>query len=264
MKQTHKIFLVLLHVVAAAWLSTKHTHTRVGQFQGQSIARIRHWIDRCNKSLLHHPHTKLLPCRWPSIHRYLQPFINRVVWYLHPSIRKNSRCLEEPRRPVDNIVDYDGNLDRRTLVVELVRSAGHKVCFFNLWVIHQGLFELLERKNCAYEGNAVVREKTIKRRGQSWLTPPIPHSSIQAFSLNVYWKWLLDFSPLVQWSGVGSEKPLDLNQAPSMHVGQSLDPTEGQDERTPQHRCNECPTCIWKLKWYQLTWFFTFWGYITW
>ena len=153
-----------------------NTHTRVGQFQGQRRARIRHWIDRCNKSLLHHPHTKLLPCRWPSIHRYLRLFINRVVWQLHPSIRKNSRCLEEPWRPVDNIIDDDGNLDRRTLVVELVRSACHKVCFFNLWVNHQEWFELLERKNSGYEGNAVVREKTIKRRGQSWLTTPIPHS----------------------------------------------------------------------------------------
>ena len=34
-----------------------NTHTRVGQFQGQRRARIRHWIDRCNKSLLHHLHT---------------------------------------------------------------------------------------------------------------------------------------------------------------------------------------------------------------
>ena len=46
--------------------------------------------------------------------------------------------MEEPWRPVDNIVDNDGNLDGRTLLVELVRSACHKICLLNLWIVRIG------------------------------------------------------------------------------------------------------------------------------
>ena len=45
---------------------------------------------------------------------------------------ENSRCLKEPRRPVDDVVDDDGDLDGGTLVGELVRAACHKVGLLNL------------------------------------------------------------------------------------------------------------------------------------
>ena len=56
---------------------------------------------------------------------------------------ENSRCLKEPRRPVDDVVDDDGDLDCGTLVGELVRAACHKVGLLNL---PAETFELLNKK----------------------------------------------------------------------------------------------------------------------
>ena len=56
---------------------------------------------------------------------------------------ENSRCLKEPRRPVDDVVDDDGDLDGGTLVGELVRAACHKVGLLNL---PTETFELLNKK----------------------------------------------------------------------------------------------------------------------
>ena len=45
--------------------------------------------------------------------------------------------MEEAWRPVDDIVDNDGNLDGRTLVVKLVGSARHKICLLDLPIVDE-------------------------------------------------------------------------------------------------------------------------------
>ena len=45
--------------------------------------------------------------------------------------------MEEAWRPVDDIVDNDGNLDGRTLVVKLVGSARHKIFLLDLPIVDE-------------------------------------------------------------------------------------------------------------------------------
>ena len=90
---------------------------------------------------------------------------------------ENSRCLKEPRRPVDDIVDDDGDLDGGTLVGELVRATCHKVRLLNLPA--ETFSRILEQKSRQYEGlKAVAREQQSQKgnckRGESPTSPILP------------------------------------------------------------------------------------------
>ena len=90
---------------------------------------------------------------------------------------ENSRCLKEPRRPVDDVIDDDGDLDGGTLVGELVRAACHKVGLLNLQA--EKFSRIVEQKSRQYEGlKAVAREQQSQKgnckRGESATSPISP------------------------------------------------------------------------------------------